>query len=94
MKINQQDISIEKLVKDVNPRDNMKQDYGNGIYLSKQEKNVLEKYHFSVENYANLKSLLFDIEEYLNENYEESLDDLENIADNLAELNYYQNTNK
>ena len=36
MKINQQDISIEKLVKDVNPRDNMKQDYGNGIYLSKQ----------------------------------------------------------
>ena len=94
MEINQQEMSIETLVKDANPRDNMKQDYGNGIYLSKQEKKVLEKYHFSVENYANLKSLLFDIEEYLNENYEESLDDLENIADNLAELNYYQNTNK
>ncbi len=94
MEIHNQDISIEKLVTDINPRKNMKKDYGNGIYLSDQEKEILEQYDFSLQNYTNIKSLIFDIEEYLNQNYDQELEDLEMVANSLAELNYYQNTNR
>ena len=91
MKINNQEVSIEKLVSDLNPRDNMLRNCGNGIYLSDIQINILKQYGFSYEKYPNVKSLIFDIEEYLNENYEE---DLESVINALAEFDYYHNTNK
>lgn len=94
MKINNEEISIEELVNDLKPRDNMLKNYGNGIYLSDDQVEILNQYDFKYQNYPSLKSLIFDIEEYLNENYEEDLEDLENVASNLAEFDYYHNTNK
>lgn len=72
----------------------MMKNYGNDIYLSDTQIEVLKHYNFQYENYPNLKSLIFDIEEYLNENYEQELEDLENIANSLSEFYYYHNTNK
>lgn len=94
MKINNEEVSIEKLVSDINPRANMMKNYGNDIYLSDNQIEVLKQYDFKYQNYSSLKSLIFDIEEYLNENYGEELEDLENVASSLAEFNYYHNTNK
>lgn len=91
MKIKNEDISVEELVKDLNPRANMIKDCGNGIYLSDPQIEILKQYGFSYQKYPNAKSLIFDIEEYLNENYEE---DLENVVESLSEFNYYHNTNK
>ena len=91
MKINNEDVSIEKLVSDLNPRANMFKDCGNGIYLSVIQMSILKQYGFDYEKYSNIKSLIFDVEEYLNENYDE---DLENIVSSLAEFDYYHNTNK
>lgn len=94
MKIYDKEISVEELVTEMNPSNNLRNDYGNGIYLSQEEQVILERYDFSIQKYSNIKSLIFDIEEYLNENYEEELEDLEMVANSLSELNYYQNTNK
>lgn len=91
MKINNEEVSIEKLVTDLNPRANMIKSCGNDIYLSDIQINILKQYGFNYEKYSSVKSLIFDIEEYLNENYDEELD---NVVSSLSEFNYYHNTNK
>ena len=44
-------------------------------------------------NYSDVKSLIFDIELYLNDSLY-PLDDLESVSQFLSEYNYYNNTNK
>ena len=51
-----------------------------------------KRYEIDYNNYSSISSLIFDIESILNETYE--LDDLEEVSKRLAELNYYNNTNK
>lgn len=94
MKINNTEISIEKLVQDTNPRSNLMKNCGNNIYLSDIQIAILKQYGFSYQNYSNIKSLIFDIEDYINENYDQELEDLENVLSNLSEFDYYHNTNK
>lgn len=94
MKINDTDVSIEDLVADLKPYASLRKHYKGNIYLSDNDIEVLNKYNFNVSNYSNLNSLIFDIQEYLDENYDMELDDLEKLSISLAETNYYQNTNK
>lgn len=94
MKINNEDVSIEKLVESTQPRKDLMKYHSNNVYLSENQIEILTKYGFSYQNYSNLKSLIFDIEEYLNENYDQEIEDLENVVNNLSEFNYYHNTNK
>lgn len=94
MKINNEEVSIEELVARINPRDNMIQTRGNGYYLSNHQIDILKEYGFIYEQYPNVKSFIFAIEEYLNNNPEEDNEELEEIVSNLVEFDYYQNTNK
>jgi len=68
--------------------------YGNDIYLTDKEKEVLERYDFDINKYSDVKSLIFDISEYLDDNMDLELDDLEGVETSLMEYNYYHNTNK
>lgn len=65
----------------------------NNIYISDEQINILKKYDINIDKYSNLNELVYDIEEYLNDSYEE-LDDLEWVSQTLSEYNYYNNTNK
>lgn len=65
----------------------------NNIYISEEQKNILDNYGIDVNCYKDISSLIYDIEEYLNDSYEE-LNDLEWVSKTLAEYNYYNNTNK
>lgn len=65
----------------------------NNIYISEEQKNILDKYNINVEKYSNITELIYDIEEYLN-NCGFSLDDLEWVSQTISEYNYYNNTNK
>ncbi len=87
-------ISLERLVRDLEPRKNMFKDRGNGIYLSDQQVEILKKYHFFYDQYSDLKSFIFDIQNYLNENYQMDLEDLESVICSLSEFDYYQNIGK
>ena len=64
----------------------------NDIYLSDSDIKVLEKYEINYLNYSNMKELLFDLEEILNNNYVDN--DLDELSIKLAEYNYYFRTNK
>ena len=43
----------------------------NGIYLSDEQINILEKYNINYLNYNNINELIFYIEDYLNNSYME-----------------------
>ena len=63
----------------------------NRMLLSDYQVSVLKRNDIKYENYANLQTLLFDIEEILNENYDEELD---LVSSQLAEFAYYKDTKK
>lgn len=92
MKINGKEIDINELTDEIYNDKSMTKMRGNGIYLSDNEVDVLKRYNIDYNKYASLSSLIFDIENILNE--ESDIDDLEEVSRRLSELNYYNNTNK
>lgn len=65
----------------------------NGIYLSDEEIEILNRYDIDYKKYNSVNFLLFDIENYINDSYVD-LEDLEWVSKNISEFNYYHNTNK
>jgi len=63
----------------------------NGIYLTDNEVNVLKSNGFDINKYSNIKELMFDLEEELEES---DNDELDMVLSSIAEFNYYHNTNK
>lgn len=61
------------------------------LYLTNKEIEVLERYNINYN--TDIKSLMFEIDEILNDSYGEYLD-LEEVSDSISEFNYYHNTNK
>ena len=92
MKINNKELYINELTKDVYNDKSMIKMRGNGIYLSDNQIEVLNRYNINYKKYNSLSSLIFEIEEILNE--EVDVDDLEDVSAKLSELNYYNNTEK
>lgn len=68
--------------------DDLKKERENKMYLSNNEIKTLEKYNVNYNNYDSLSSLIFDLNEI------EGDDDLEQLAIELSEFNYYNNQNK
>ena len=92
MKINNKELDINELTKDVYNDKSMIKMRGNGIYLSDNQIEVLNRYNINYKKYNSLSSLIFEIEEILNE--EVDVDDLEDVSAKLSELNYYNNKEK
>lgn len=92
MEVNGKKLDIDSLTKDVYNDKNMIKMRGNGIYLSDNQIEVLKRYNINYKKYISLNSLIFEIEEILNEEVDAS--DLEEVSSRLSELNYYNNTNK
>lgn len=92
MKINNKELDINELTKAVYNDKSMIKMRGNGIYLSDNQIEVLNRYNINYKKYNSLSSLIFEIEEILNE--EVDVDDLEDVSAKLSELNYYNNTEK
>lgn len=65
----------------------------NNIYISEDQKSILDKYNINIYNYSNINELIYDIEECLNDSFED-LEDLEWVSESISEYNYYNNVNK
>ncbi len=75
--------------------ENNKMNKINNLYLSNSQIEILNKYNIDYLNKVDMKELVFEIEEYINENNGfMELDDLEYLSQQLSEFNYYYNTNK
>lgn len=92
MKIKGKGVDINKLINNVYDDKNMIKMRGNGIYLSDNQIEVLKRYDIDYKKYSSLNSLIFEIEEILNNDVDAN--DLEEVSSRLSELNYYNNTNK
>lgn len=99
MKINNKEYDIESLInkleiEKINENNSLKK-RTNGLILSDNQIAILNKHGIKYENFNNLSSLIFSIEEYIME-VESYIDikDIEEISIQLSEQNYYQNTNK
>lgn len=67
----------------------------NGLLLSDQQINTLKNHNINYEQYQTLESLIFAIEEYINDvqGYMD-ITDIDQVSQQLSEQNYYNNTNK
>ena len=93
MQINNNEVRLEDLVKE-DLHKNLHKVYGNNIYINDNDIEILKKYDFDINNYTDVKRLIMDISDYLDDNFDMDLDDLENVVTSLSEFNYYHNTNK
>lgn len=93
MKINNNEINIDEIMKNMSFEHTQLKNRGYGILLSDEEELILNKYNINYKICTSTSQLIFMIEDYLNESYEE-LDDLDNLSKRLSEYHYYENTNK
>ena len=61
------------------------------LYLTKYQQQVLEEYHIPYQNCGSSKELLFLLSDIVDE---EEYDELENVANEIAEFSYYHGTRK
>lgn len=67
----------------------------NDIYLNDEQMAILDKYKINYKNCNNLKELIYELEDYINNNYDISdIEDLDWVSQTLSEFNYYNNVNK
>lgn len=64
---------------------------GNEIYLNEFQKSILKQFDISYDNCLNVKELIYKIECVLDDTESE---ELENVLDDLAEFQYYNETKK
>ena len=72
-------------------QDDLRVERENGMFLSNNQVKTLKKNNIDYTNYDNLESLIFELNNILNEIDDE---ELESLAIDLAEFNYYNNQNK
>ena len=91
MKINETDIDIDKAMDFANYKSLLFKRRNNGMYLNDFQIDVLKRNGLNYMEYTNMQTLLFDIEEVLNSDYD---DELDIVGSQLAEFIYYHDTKK
>ena len=91
MLVNGKEISVKEAVELSGVESTFMHRRSNGMLLSDYQIDVLERNNINYKKYNNMSSLLFEIEEYLNE---EENDELEEVSRQIAEIHYYSETNK
>ncbi len=86
-----QEIDTSKLQMDFNPDYTMLTKIHNNLYLSPEQMEILENYNIDYRKCKDIHELLYLIESMMADIDE---DDLINLADMLAERDYYENYNK
>lgn len=84
------DYDIEKIVSEIDFEKNMHKKINN-MLLTEHQIEVLKRYGIDYNKCMNMSELLYYIDECLDE---EDSEELEMIESEIAEINYYMNTNK
>ena len=85
---------IKEIANSIDFTSNEIKDYGNGIIVTKHEEEVLSSIGFDPKKFGSLSSLIFEIEEYLQDIGNDEYEELDDILNKMSERNYYLNTNK
>ena len=91
MIINKKDVSLKEAMDFSNYSDLLLSRRENGFLLSDYQVSVLNRNGIDYKRYNNVRELLFEIENYLDEDFDEELD---LVSSQLSEFIYYTDTNK
>ena len=91
MIINKSDISIEEAIKFSNYDQLLLRRRENGILLSDYQVSVLSRNGINYKKFGNVRELLFEIENCLDDYFDEELD---LVSSQISEYIYYNDTNK
>lgn len=82
---------FDKLDVEINPDYTMMKKVNGSLYLSEEQIEILKSYNIDYMKFNNLKDLIHELMEEIEENDD---DVLENLLDVLSERDYYENYNK
>ena len=85
------DYNLNDLLNNIDFESNRLVKINNKLYLTNYQIEILNKYNIDYKSLGNLSSIIYVAEEILEEDDYENLDE---IIKELAERNYYENTNK
>ena len=91
MIINNKDISLKEAIDFSNYKDSLLSRRENGFLLSDYHVSVLNRNGIDYKRYNNVRELLFEIENYLDDDFDEELD---LVSSQLSEFIYYTDTKK
>ena len=69
-------------------------DNGKGLLLNKWDVFILEQHDIDYLNCSNIGELIFILSNYIDDNAEGDIEDLELVLEHLVELHYYTETKK
>lgn len=85
------DYNLNDLLNNIDFESNRLVKINNKLYLTNYQIEILNKYNIDYKGLGNLSSIIYVAEEILEE---DDYEDLDEIIKELAERNYYENTNK
>ena len=85
------DYNLNELLNNIDFESNRLVKINNKLYLTNYQIEILNKYNIDYKSLGNLSSIIYVAEEILEE---DDYEDLDEIIKELAERNYYENTNK
>lgn len=85
------DYNLNDLLNNIDFKSNRLVKINNKLYLTNYQIEILNKYNIDYKSLGNLSSIIYVAEEILEE---DDYEDLDEIIKELAERNYYENTNK
>ena len=69
-------------------------DNGKGLLLKSNDAFILEQYGIDYYSCSCIKDLILIISNYIDDNYESELDDLDEVLEHLSEIHYYNEVKK
>lgn len=69
-------------------------DNGKGLLLNSNDAFILEQYGFDIYNCSSMSDLIVIVSNYIDDNYDSELDDLEEVLEHLMEVHYYYEIKK
>lgn len=91
MIVNKKEIDINEAIKIANHENLLLRRRKNNILLSDYQVSVLNRNGINYNNFSNVRDLLFEIENYLDDYFD---DELDLVGQQLAEYIYYNETKK
>ena len=91
MIINKKDVSLNEAINFSNYENLLLKRRENNILLSDYQVSVLRRNGIDYNNFSNIRELMFEIENYLDEDFDEELD---LVSSQLSEYIYYNETKK
>lgn len=85
------DYNLNDLLNNIDFESNRLVKINNKLYLTNYQIEILNKYNIDYKSLGNLSSIIYVAEEILEK---DDYEDLDEIIKELAERNYYENTNK